>query len=339
MKSSIFGYAGVLVGLCGALGCSMDVGEEAAEDVSTSQEAAATTSTASDPTGTVTISYTRCDANTGAGIRIASCKVPTDFVLVGGGAEIIDSPEPGALLMGSFPEESNQQWVARAKDHNGLPQSYSLRAHAIGLKIKNLGAADLRNLVKIHSPHKTRTSTSGTLSDSVPIPQQPPGSTPRMVLGGGVDNVSDFAAQGRLLVASAPVCNNNVNDACNPGATVTGWFGFSKDHFTPAAGNMFTYLITMPECFSVQGTQKCFKNTVAHASSVFSGGYQNTFIENIGPVSGAGGYVEYNGDGRMLTDIFPSRRSSGVRVYAESKDHVTTSKGVTIAYAVGLLPR
>jgi len=333
MKSSILGYAGILAGFFGALGCAVGVDEEGseagAEDVSTSREAV-TTSTVTDPTGTFTISYTQCDATNGGGARWRSCAVPSDYALIGGGAEILGSPAPGALLTGSHPDQANQRWIARAKDHN-QEQFYDLRAYAIGLKIANVSATSLRS--QISFVKRTKTISTGILSDAVSVPSG------TIVLGGGVNNYVTAGTNLRLLTVTAPVCNNDPNDSCSSG-TITGWFGQSKDHFTAAAGSMDTYLIAMPQCIQAGTALKCFKNSLQHAQTGTSGGYQTVLVDFSGPVAGIGARAEFAAPGRLLTDIFPIRRSSTVvRAVAESKDHQKPANGSTHVYSIGLAMR
>jgi hypothetical protein len=337
MQRSIFACLSILSSLFGALGCGAADEDGAPEDISSQQEAAATTSFATDSTGTISVSYTRCDPTTSRGIRISFCKVHPDYVLVGGGAEVVDSPQPGALLTSSSPDSQNQRWVAIAKDHNET-QTYSLRAHAIGLKLSGVSRDALREMVRVDS-HSIRDIPGGTVLASMMLPHEPPGSPSRVVIGGGVDSISRFANEGRLLVASAPLCNDDPRDTCLDGTRITGWAGISKDHFTPASGDLHTYLISIPEC-PPGYTRGCLKNELSWAGSDLTTGYQSVFVESIAPVTGVGALVEFSAPGRLLTDLFPNRRSSSrVRVYAESKDHQRTAFGHTRAYALRLLPR
>jgi hypothetical protein len=61
-----------------------------------------------DPSGTITVRVRTCGFATQASTQTATCGVVDDFVLVGGGAEILGpndekDPQPGALLVGSYP--------------------------------------------------------------------------------------------------------------------------------------------------------------------------------------------------------------------------------------------
>lgn len=84
----------------------------------------------------------------------------------------------------------------------------------------------------------------------------------------------------------------------------------------------------------------CFKNTLQHGATGVSSGYQNVLVDFTGPVAGVGARAEFVEPGRLLTDVYPFRRSStAVRAYAESKDHQKSASGTTHVYSIGLALR
>jgi hypothetical protein len=315
-------------GLCGLFGCALDSQEAEAgpESVGVTAEAARTTTFATDASGTISISVTQCDAITGSGVQATACPVPSGYALVGGGVEILDSPNPGALLTATVPDFGNQRWIGRAKDHI-VTQTYSVRAMAIGLKLTGVSASSLRGMMSFTSQSL---SGSGTLGQTVTVPAG------HVVLGGSAES-SHTTPQRRFLTTSAPVCNNDPHDSC-ASAPVTGWLGQTKDHIQGAEGFVIVGVLSIPEC--PVGFSGCLNSDVAHASVNSSTGYQSAWVQGTGTVTGIGAFLEWAGDGRMLTDLWARMRPNGlVRAYADSKDHERPSSGSTIVYALSLKKR
>jgi len=86
--------------------------------------------------------------------NVTTVSVDTDYVLVGGGAEIYGAGNPGALLTASNPDLNLTTWHASSKDHVN-PYPHSLRAYAIGLRLDGVSSTDLRNYMVL----VTQTST------------------------------------------------------------------------------------------------------------------------------------------------------------------------------------
>jgi hypothetical protein len=266
-----------------------------------------------DSTGTISISVTTCGwTEHEVGPKSTRCKVADEHVLVGGGAEIESTPVPnGALLNGSFPSKTTQEWVASAKDHN-LPQKFRLRASAIGLKLAGISRSDL--LAKV--AYNALSGSAGALSTKeIPVPSG------HIVLGGGASTNGLH-----LLVASKPKIGSS--------STPTGWVAVSKDHNAPSNNSVWAHIISMPPCITGWG---CVQTKTITANSGPAGnGHKSVTLKVFEPVTTTGAEAVYSGNGRMLTDIWPTEFSSNVEVMASSRDHQISSSGVTHVYAVSI---
>ena len=112
-----------------------------------------------DVTGTIKLQVRRCGWFTASGASgsrtaVATCIVDNDagYVLVGGGAEIENSPIPGAVLKSSIPDPSSwtmsplwyyTRWLARSAEF-GRPNNtaHRLRAYSIGLRLVGMTAEE-----------------------------------------------------------------------------------------------------------------------------------------------------------------------------------------------------
>src|SRR6185295_853786 len=89
----------------------------------------------------------------GSRSAVATCIVDNDagYVLVGGGAEIENSPIPGAVLKSSIPDPSSyvssppwySRWLARSAEFGRANSTaHRLRAYSIGLRLVGMTAAE-----------------------------------------------------------------------------------------------------------------------------------------------------------------------------------------------------
>lgn len=145
------GYWALLSGACLGVvtGCGDAEGASGVEDVSSVEQGLAAcpagASCVTKTLGNITVRYYTCGWSGSGQRNSATCTVDSDFVLVGGGAEIKDNGEPGALLTASYPEGDSR--IARSKDHiRAYP--HQTRAYAIGLRLAGLNKANLQKSVK-----------------------------------------------------------------------------------------------------------------------------------------------------------------------------------------------
>jgi hypothetical protein len=119
--------------------------------------------------------------------------VPPDFVLIGGGAVVLEQMYPdAALLTASYPDNNLSTWHAASKDHR-FPFPHTLRGFAIGLKLKGLSRDELKKCIRVF------TNTSGT--DQYPNTEVSVGDGYNLIGGGAKIN---WSGEGNLLVKSIP---------------------------------------------------------------------------------------------------------------------------------------
>jgi len=271
-----------------------------------------------DPSGTITIQIKKCPAVAFAGgTAQLTCGVDPGFVIAGGGAEILGTPQPGALLTASYPN-GNFAWTVRAKDHVH-PSSFTLQATAIGLKLSGVSAATLSSLMFI----STQTAPQpGHLTNAFNL-NLPPGF---VAIGGGASITSPGGNQ--LLFTSEPFGSPS---------GLFGWRAGSKDHVISDVGSAVAYLITIPEC-PVGFVGGCLAVSVlATPDTAVGAGYQSISRTQVGLVSSVGGRSGFNGAGRLLTALAPTDLGNGSSsVFVRSKDHEVVDTGFLEAEQVTL---
>ena len=251
--------------------------------------------------------------------HIAQCTVPSDWVLVGGGLHVNygegDSPrQPGVLVTASYPLDLEAgTWEVRTKDHMFL-HSHSLSASAIGLKVGNLSAAQLRGqmqVVEVTSwPLKSASEANATL---------PPG---MLLVGGGAK--ANYGGAGNLLTASHPIAH--------------GWRAAAKDHGILDPGSVTSYAIFIAPCLTGFG---CLSANFAHAAASCDTGYceKNKYVDPGWAWTSMGGASNYGGAGRPLTHLLPGIADGGPFtpfMRAGSKDHAFIDTGSLFTYVVEL---
>lgn len=91
---------------------------------------------------TIVVETTRAPAQA----NWSATAVPSDYVLVGGGA-YTNNPSPGAYLIGSYPDWSTDTWWAFSKDHH-VVNSHEIRVYAVGLKIDGVTKSVLKSAMQ-----------------------------------------------------------------------------------------------------------------------------------------------------------------------------------------------
>jgi hypothetical protein len=266
------------------------------------------------PDGRVTVRIKQCGFSaTPASHSSANCAVDSDFVLVGGGAEVEGNGQDSALLTESYPSEGLDTWIAKSKDHVDIYLN-RLRAYAIGLKIKDISATTLRNnMVRI-----PKTSAQGHWPTAVA--ELPDG---YQLIGGGARSI--WSTKGLLLTASFP----------QPGGIA--WEARAKDHVLSEQGWVEAFAIGIKKGFSGINLE-VVTDTVTEPTG---GGYVTAERQlRSGYVSTSiGALSEWSGSGRLLTDMIPFSNYPDLTrmgAYVTSKDHEVATSGSVTAYVLGV---
>jgi len=243
------------------------------------------------------------------------CSVPTEYVLIGGGAQDVWTGQ-GALLWESRPFDS-LTWFASSKDHLGDGALHQLHTWAVGLRlVKTDGTFMSRDELLTHVSYGVVTSPVGqrpSASCTVPVGQT--------VIGGGArSNWPATGGVGQLLIASYP-------------SNTDTWFGQSKDHLQADPASLDTHCIGIDPVIPGVGTLVIDQVT----ATLFASGAVGTACNNVtnAPRSVAacyGGLATWNGSkGRMLFRMGPG--DSDIRTFCtSSKDHLEADSGNTTAY-------
>jgi hypothetical protein len=239
----------------------------------------------------------------------AQCPVEPDFVLVGGGAEIIGAPEPAGLLTSSYPFNSTTWWAQSNSVQSG--SLHKLRAYAIGLKLDGLSRAMVEAAIRRRSVNST---DSQAPSASLTVPAG------HLLLSGGA-RTHDIARH--FLTASYPV------------DTVT-WKASAKDHNVPFVSYIETHTISIAACPSLR-VNYCLTSHHLSGDSPVGDSYETATVASALPVVGVGAYslsVE-PAVGRLLTDMFPITGSSH-GASATGKAELYSNPGKTRVHLINL---
>jgi len=229
--------------------------------------------------------------------------VPQDYVLVGGGAVVLEQIAPGALLTASFPDNNLLTWHAASKDHD-TPFPHTLVGYAIGLKLKGLDRDELKKYIRFF------TNTSGMTQ--YPETNVSVGSGYNLIGGGAQVN---WSGEGNLLVKSIPQGNT--------------WYVKGKEHGKPSPASVTAYAIGIKEIIPNFGSLEI--NQESKSEVVQTGfGIVSLNIDNDWVVTCPGAEATYSKEGRLLCGIEPGFRE----VTAISKDHEKQDAGSTFAYAI-----
>lgn len=294
---SRLGLAAVLLMLVSASGCA---------GLETSEAEQALDTDYTDASGTLTVRIKQCEWSPKLGHPTASCTVDSDFVLVGGGAEVEGSASPGALLWQSAPDLkiTTTTWLAASKDHV-IAYPHRVRAYAIGLKIAGVLATTLQQAVTI-VPVRSSPAHHPSATASVPAGYA--------LVGGGA--TANWSGQGLLLTSSYP--------------SGSSWIADAKDHVGQEIGTVTSYAIgislSMIAGFGAVSNQYGYSVQTGYGFPVVAGPGGRV-------VTSVGGLAQYNGQGRLLTALVPISGTSGMSV---SKDHVSADSGFTTAYVISL---
>jgi len=266
-----------------------------------------------DSSGAVTVRIKTCGWSASVSHPTATCSVDSDFVLIGGGAEVEGEGWPGALLTASYPSADLSTWIASSKDH-WKGYAHRLRAYAVGLKLTGVSSVTLRNYMAFVS------SQSGAAAHPSAVAELPPGFK---LVGGGAR--ANYSGQGIMLVASYP-------DSFQ-------WVAEAKDHRRADSGTVDAYAIGIT-AGSIPGFGSIDTSSIS-ASTWVSTGYGTADLSTpTGWVlASVGGAAQYDSWGRLLTDLIPFidaptniKQGSKVR----SKDHEVADSGFTTSYLISI---
>jgi hypothetical protein len=246
-------------------------------------------------------------------INNTTVSVDTDYVLVGGGAEIYGLGNPGALLTASYPDLNLTTWHAASKDHE-KPFPHYLRAYALGLRLDGVSSTELRNYMVL----VTQTSVQAQHPNAVAA--LPPG---YLLIGGGAR--ANWSGAGLLLTESYP--------------NAFQWVASAKDHRIASSGTVDAFAIGI-----TSGSIPGFGSLSATYNSVttfISTGYgsASVLVPTGQVLSSVGGRAQYSSAGRMLVQMIPYSDPpafSRPGAYVTSKDHFSVDGGYTTAYVVSI---
>lgn len=246
--------------------------------------------------------------------------LPSDYVLVGGGAKVVDA-FAGAYLTENRPDWPNNKWVAASKSHID-PDSHILQVWAVGIKFQGVTAETLRG-VMTHTVSSPSSLTSQPTNTALIDP-------PLKMVGGGAKVNNPTTDWGNMLYQSYPY-------------TPQGWSVRSKDHIYADPATITAYAIGMPEnipgfgyidihIFTNSNYVSTYKNRVN--GIVFGGEYVATCI---------GAQEVFSGYGRMLMEMKPPGLTPYYgeipNAYSTSKDHRKASSGTLTTYSVQIRKR
>lgn len=265
-----------------------------------------------------------------------SIVLPSDYVLIGGGASISCPPSPcgglnlfpSSFLTASRPDFANNAWFAASKDHVN-PEAHYLKIYAIGVKIcfGNVSSTELRNYIQVFS------STSGVRNHpttSVTVPSD------FDMLGGGAQ-INYGNGAGNLLVSSYPSSSNT-------------WTVQGKDHLFASPASITAYAIGIKKIVDFAYCPVCTPkglfnvSIVASPSSFVSSGRA---VNSIGLPSSSEPYfpwfascpgtrTTYGGWGRMLqTSIIDDEF---IRSFGSAKDLNRADSGFLTSYLIAIQP-
>jgi hypothetical protein len=294
-----------------------------------------------DATGTISIRVRACGWVTATGTNgrrtaVATCGVDTDagYALVGGGAEIENSPSPGALLKSSIPDPSTSfqvpapggdttttafaNWVARSAEYGATNSTaHRLRAYSIGLKLVGLSAEETAG---------NMTWSDGSSGDGSPHVQH--AQVGDLFIGGGA-TVLPYDAN-LYLRNSEPDTYNN------------GWYVAIGNNGDGATGDAKSYVGSIKPCplRANLTTWGCLTASSSATMGGGSGGYISTTLTESGTanmVTAIGGhgysYPEQTVK-RFITDLIPGMSTQGTTIV--SKNTATSAAGGNIPWLLSI---
>jgi hypothetical protein len=270
---------------------------------------------------------------TGKNVAESICPVDTDWVMIGGGAEIVGEGQPGALLRASKPNpfpfdngsEDFTSWVGRSADNRMSDGSqafpHQLRTYVIGLQLEGLQYAEVRANMIPGQDAVTDTSTANPTATSV-IPSN------FVVLGGGGEVLPSVLQEPEALFPPLYLTESRAN--------ANGWRVTARNNQTTEVGDVKTYATAIKRC-PTGWKGKCLSFTSFQSTGASSSGYGFAAVSVPSPwvLSSAGAFVQQGGAGRYLADLIPFN-GAAQGVTARSKNHGGAGSGTTTAVAMAI---
>lgn len=246
----------------------------------------------------------------------ATCQIESDYVLVGGGAEIDGEGVPGALITGSYPDADLTTWTAESKDHE-IEFRHRLRAYAIGLKLESVSPNELRQHLRV------ATQLSSSSNHPVAAAVLPPG---YKLIGGGAK--AHWETSGLLLTESYP--------------NGSAWVAAAKDHNYAEIGTVESYAIGITDAEIGDFGQVGVSVISAITQSETGYGGASVAVPSGWALTSVGGIADYDANGRLLSDLVPfvdPNSPTQPGAWVTSKDHTVPDSGYTFGYSVAIRHR
>jgi hypothetical protein len=229
---------------------------------------------------------------------LTSLGVPSDYVLVGGGAYTSDAGA-GGYIMSTYPSGySTFNWNAQSHDHQ-TADTHTLTVYAVGLKIDGVTASTLESYMsRVSSPLPTQYVHAPTASVSL---------TAGYNLVGGGAVVTDLNGNGNFLIYSYP-------------SSTTTWEVGSKDQNVNSFAGIVAYAIGIPS--TIPGFSGQLEVSSASALVLPGYGYATasvTLPSGWAPTCVGAISTAYT-NGRLLTGLRPPGAIYPTQFMSESKD-------------------
>lgn len=237
-------------------------------------------------------------------------EVPSDYVVIGGGAEGREAPN-GNMLTASYPNADLSSWLVSSKDHQQA-DPVALRGWAIGVKIAGLSRQEVRDAIILNSSVSSYAAHPGT-SATLPAGY--------VLIGGGFR--VDWSGAGNLGVSSYP-------------STALGWTVQSKDVRVSSPAYVRAYVIGIRDQIANVGN---LRNSIGYTASAYAAHpAASTTLQGGFALTSCGANGRYNSarPGNLLWRIQPVDYGTSRVCFANSKDHIDASPGYIDAYAIGL---
>ncbi|QIK61482.1 hypothetical protein G7050_17175 [Dysgonomonas sp. HDW5A] len=222
-----------------------------------------------------------------------SVDVPSDYVVVGGGASISHIGNSGALLTGSFPNMSLTKWTATSKDHLEK-QLHTLTVYAIGIKLKGVTKNTLKSYMTVQTA--TTIGVAGKITNTNVNML-----SGYMIVGGGAEIIQK-SGPGVLLTKSSQDYY-----VVSGAVMLNSWRAQAKDHIEQSTADLKAYVIGIKKDIPGFGELETFSTRKFAWSTASSGAFTTTVdieAEWVPTCVGAG--ANWNGYGRMLYSMKPS---------------------------------
>lgn len=256
-----------------------------------------------DPTGRMTINVRTC-APIGNLTQSAVCDAPDDFVLIGGGAEILENPEDpvaGAVLARSSPTAGCDHWAADWINGD-LDRPVTVRAYSISIRLESRSRSG--TYISADALRSARSCISARAPANGDAFQLGPSDGYLLVGGGASDTTFYSTVFPQIPPTVALVQSYPSNDGM--------WNAAAVNLVPELDGQMRAFVIGLlnpiPDFGSI--------GTNLRASSVSCGlGHvcilTDPFSSPAGVVASIGGTATYSGAGRYLSALKPIVETNG----------------------------